>query len=949
MEIQSGIPLLMQQIKALVKKNMWLAGRKKTALYQLFFLSFFYIFLMFAMEKMNDAINKSYPENRDMPDPSYNNLLQPIPQCEEFSVRQPCYDFVWSGESLDSKRRVQRIVDAIMANNPGRPIPPAKVKSFGTQKETDAWFLDNPARSPGALHIVDRNTTVISYGIQPNSSVLYIVPFQQIFLKFQIPLQIAAEREIARTLIGDQSFNWTVGMKPFAHPAAKKLETQLFSVLGKACLLLITAQVFQNQLTNLVIEKEQKLRQAMNIMGLYDSAYWLSWLTWEIIMTFLVSLFTTIVGLCFRFPFFTRNNFLLLFLAMYLNLLSMTSIAFLASTFLSQSRSASQATIYVIFGGFILQFVAKIMKENKIVKILKHILPVIPFSSAIDMLTTSASSRDDPGMSWKGRNNCPDADQEGGEECDFTMDGIYIRLIGSFFLWLFVALYFDNILPNENGIPKSPFYFLNPGYWTGRGGFEALESGLFGSKSWLRKPEMITPDDEDVLEEENNIKKMMDGGRVDPDVAVQVQGLVKTYPGKLDKKFKRSPPFHSVKGLWVNFPKDQLFCLLGHNGAGKTTTINCLTGITPVSGGDALIYEHSVRSSVGMSNIRKIIGVCPQFDILWNVLSGEEHLELFCNIKGLTPDSIPTIVHKLLEDVQLAKSAKVRSGSYSGGMRRRLSVAAALIGDPKLVILDEPTTGMDPLTRRHVWDIIESSKRGRAIVLTTHSMEEADVLSDRIGIMAKGRLRCIGTPIRLKMRFGTGFVANMNFGNNADETGNRGRENLKQLFKRQLNVEPMEENKSYTTYVIPRDKELLLKKTFGEVQDRQSEFGITDIQLGLATLEEVFLNIAKQEEMESAAAEGRFVTLSLTSGPSIQIPVGARFVGIPGTESAENPQGIMVEVYWGQDDSGAPEILGHSPEKPIPPGLNVTLPKSTTTELQGIVIHPSQVSDECFS
>lgn len=82
---------------------------------------------MFAMEKMNDAINKSYPENRDMPDPSYNNLLQPIPQCEEFSVRQPCYDFVWSGESLDSKRRVQRIVDAIMANNPGRPIPPAKV------------------------------------------------------------------------------------------------------------------------------------------------------------------------------------------------------------------------------------------------------------------------------------------------------------------------------------------------------------------------------------------------------------------------------------------------------------------------------------------------------------------------------------------------------------------------------------------------------------------------------------------------------------------------------------------------------------------------------------------------------------------------------------------------------------------------------------------------------
>lgn len=100
----------------------------------------------------------------------------------------------------------------------------------------------------------------------------------------------------------------------------------------------------------------------------------------------------------------------------------------------------------------------------------------------------------------------------------------------------------------------------------------------------------------------------------------------------------------------------------------------------------------------------------------------------------------------------------MRDESYSGGMRRRLSVAVALIGNPKLVILDEPTTGMDRITRRHVWDIIENTKKGRAIFLTTHTMEEADILSDRIGIMAKGRLRCIGTSIRLKSKFGTGFM-----------------------------------------------------------------------------------------------------------------------------------------------------------------------------------------------
>lgn len=159
------------------------------------------------------------------------------------------------------------------------------------------------------------------------------------------------------------------------------------------------------------------------------------------------------------------------------------------------------------------------------------------------------------------------------------------------------------------------------------------------------------------------------------------------------------------------------------------------------------------------------------------------------------------IAEKSLAEVRLFKAAKMRAGSYSGGMKRRLSVAIALIGDPKLVILDEPvsilqyfifhlctisfyvksfllleffyiqTTGMDPITRRHVWDIIQDAKKGRAIILTTHSMEEADILSDRIAIMAKGRLRCIGTSIRLKSQFGTGFIVNVSFpGSNSGQS-----------------------------------------------------------------------------------------------------------------------------------------------------------------------------------
>ncbi|CAL9173893.1 unnamed protein product, partial [Musa hybrid cultivar] len=143
---------------------------------------------------------------------------------------------------------------------------------------------------------------------------------------------------------------------------------------------------------------------------------------------------------------------------------------------------------------------------------------------------------------------------------------------------------------------------------------------------------------------------------------------------------------------------DQLFYLLGPNGAGKTTLINCLTGITPVTGGDALIYGYSVRSSVGMSKIRRMIGVFSdyrffsvwQFDILWDELSALEHFHLFASIKGLPPSRIKSVAEKSLADVKLIAAARVRSGSYSGGMKRRLSVAIALVGDPKLVFLDEP-------------------------------------------------------------------------------------------------------------------------------------------------------------------------------------------------------------------------------------------------------------------
>ncbi|KAL9284230.1 ABC transporter A family member 9 [Arabidopsis thaliana] len=690
----------------------------------------------------------------------------------------------------------------------------------------------------------------------------------------------------------------------------------------------------------------------MTMMGVYDSAYWLSWLTWEGILTLVSSLFLVLFGMIFRFDFFLKNSFVLVFLLFLLFQFNMIGLAFALSSIISKSSSATTVGFLVFLIGFITQFVSATgfpYSSSYAVsrRVMWSLFPPNTFSAGLKLLLDATSTPKSSGISWSNRAVC-----EGGQAtCVISINIIYQWLLGTFLFWFVLAIYFDNIIPNASGVRKPIFYFLAPGYWTGKGGNKVEEGSIFSCVGSVPLVEHNTPNDKDVLEEETEVKQQAMDGIADPNIAVQIHGLAKTYPGTTKLgccKCTKTSPFHAVKGLWMNIAKDQLFCLLGPNGAGKTTTISCLTGINPVTGGDALIYGDSIRSSVGISNIRKMIGVCPQFDILWDALSSEQHLHLFASIKGLPPASIKSVGR--LKNLKVQRgAAKVRAGSYSGGMKRRLSVAVALIGDPKLVFLDEPTTGMDPITRRHVWDIIQESKKGRAIILTTHSMEEADILSDRIGIMAKGRLRCIGTSIRLKSRFGTGFVATVSFIENKNDNNigvGASHEPLKKFFKEHLKVEPTEENKAFMTFVIPHDKENLLTVFFEELQNRESEFGISDIQLGLATLEEVFLNIARQAELESATAEGNMVTLELASGISLEIPVGARFVGIPDTENAENPSGVMVEVYWQQDGSGSMCISGHSSEMRVPQNVPVTRPpspnalghKSLRQGVRGIVI-----------
>merc|ERR1711871_925317 len=190
-------------------------------------------------------------------------------------------------------------------------------------------------------------------------------------------------------------------------------------------------------------------------------------------------------------------------------------------------------------------------------------------------------------------------------------------------------------------------------------------------------------------------------------------------------------------------------------------TINMLVGNLDITSGTGMVAGYNAKTQ--MRSINQIMGVCPQHDILWPALTGEEHLQLFCRLRGMNEDEGAEETEQRLKDV-LLDDPKVRqtpARAYSGGMQRRLSIAISLIGNPKVVYLDEPTTGMDPVTRREVWNMIQRAKKGRVIVLTTHSMEEADVLGDNIGVMSHGRIQAFGSSTRLKKQFGGGYKMTM--------------------------------------------------------------------------------------------------------------------------------------------------------------------------------------------
>ena len=233
----------------------------------------------------------------------------------------------------------------------------------------------------------------------------------------------------------------------------------------------------------------------------------------------------------------------------------------------------------------------------------------------------------------------------------------------------------------------------------------------------------------------------------------------------LTKQYK---DFTAVDKLDLEIRQGELFSLLGVNGAGKTTTIKMLTGLTKPTSGDALVGNYSITKDP--VHVKKLIGVSPQETAVAPNLSVKENLELICGIHGFSKDKTAEKIRKLSKQFHLDTVFQRKAGKLSGGWQRRLSIAMALISDPQILFLDEPTLGLDVIARHELWDIIRSLKGNITIILTTHYMEEAQSLSDRIGILKDGHLLAIGTVEELNKQantndFESAFVSIVKEGN----------------------------------------------------------------------------------------------------------------------------------------------------------------------------------------
>ncbi|PRD32326.1 UNVERIFIED_CONTAM: ATP-binding cassette sub-family A member 2 [Trichonephila clavipes] len=572
---------------------------------------------------------------------------------------------------------------------------------------------------------------------------------------------------------------------------------------------------------NIVYEKEQRLKEVMKTMGLNSAVHWLAWFITSFLQMSITAACLTVIlkyGLVL-----TYSNPLLIFLMLEIFVVANIAFSFLVSVVYSKAKLAAACAGIIYFLTYVPYMYIAVREEaahDHIPVWLKSLALdtyiyqlIINFILPQSLLSTTAFGLGAKyfafyeevgvGVQWSNIAISPVEDDE------YSLLSVAIMMLIDAILYSVLVWYIENVHPGSYGLPK-PWYFpFTKTYWFGsmRGDSDCACFGncwrfIKKHKKWGLS--VIEDDQAHAMTSRSMFCFLTDisadSKYFEPDpsglpLGVCIENLVKEY---------KSGNKVAVNKLSLNLYENQITSFLGHNGAGKTTTI----------------------------------------------LTVEEHLWFYASLKGTEGSNLAEEMDKMIQDLNLPLKRHSKVSVLSGGMKRKLSVAIAFVGGSRVVILDEPTAGVDPYSRRAIWDLILKYKSGRTILLSTHHMDEADVLGDRIAIISNGQLRCCGTPLFLKNNLGDGY--HLYIVKKEAET-NLEKENIQNtvtsfITKHVASAYLASESKRELHYILPISelRKGSFEKLFCALESSMPSLGIASYGIKNTTLEEVFLKVAEK-------------------------------------------------------------------------------------------------------
>ncbi|KAL0477482.1 hypothetical protein AKO1_008212 [Acrasis kona] len=849
------------QLRVLLKKNWWLSiAQWRLALIQLGS-PIIFAGLLFLLQILYNNVEGNM-DKHPIPIP-----LGGITRCTSINQQQPCISLLYAPKR-GSNKIIDRVMDEI-AREYGFSISEEDINTtYPNNINHDIYTLPSePLLSDFIIkhpNVTQLGKSLFHSSINVGSAINFeqpktwgILPYAPYRLFYNVTASDsdfpsvairALDQAILRVNSPDPNANISIHSAGFPEVLPAFMNQNVVSQLGAFWFYCPPVFNFIILLNQIVTENELKLRLTMGTMGLNNSMYWLSWFITSCVINALATLSLIASGCAFQFSFFLNTNILVSFLTFFAFSTAMATLAFLCSAFVSNSKTATTVGFVIFVFGLILQtlfasiaiYFWYLHDTNPVYKYLFAFYPPFNFAKLFSDIAQLSTPKFDP--------NTGASTSVTGYPLNQLIEPIHVQffnvdsppayqsllyLLMNITLFVVLAWYFDNIFQMPR---KAPWFFLQPSYW-----------GL----NWggVRSNEVADQDqiNEMSLDAQNEMDKSLSIGEHDAKNYLQVLNLTKIYDLNIFKKIaaaitKKSNSFKAISNMYLSIQTGQCLCLLGHNGAGKTTLVNILTGLIRETSGHVNVLGLSLQSNI--EQVRRLLGCCPQHDVLFGELTPSQHLQLFAELKGVPHHAIKDALDQALHMVELYDRRNDRCSGFSGGMKRRLSLAISCIGDPQILFLDEPTTGLDPLTKRKVWDLIKVMKKDRIVVLTTHSMSECDYLSDRIAVMADGKIKCLGDSLNLKNRFGEGYritivVADSNHIESVVKS-------ISQIMT-QDQLELNAQNSNSLKYTIKDQSHVPV--LMDQIESKKIPY-IKDWSLSHASLEDVFLSVTKMAQEE---------------------------------------------------------------------------------------------------